>query len=89
MEKKIRIMLDEIMTAKNVTRYWLAKQTGTYYNIIDNYYKNKVVRYDSDLLFRMCLALNCEVGDIVKVVEVLDVIDIHEPEKIVEIKSQM
>lgn len=46
-----------------MTRYELAKQTEIRYQIIDNYYKNKVVRYDSYVLARICHALNCKISD--------------------------
>lgn len=52
------------MKAVGVTRYQLAKRTGINYQIIDNYYKNKVVRYDSDILDRICKALHCKIEDI-------------------------
>jgi DNA-binding Xre family transcriptional regulator len=48
----------------DVKGYQLAKQTGINYQIIDNYYKNKVVRYDSDVLDRICKALHCRIEDI-------------------------
>lgn len=52
----------------NMTRYELAKRTNIKYQTIDNYYKNRVVRYDSDLLLKICTALECDVGDIIKIV---------------------
>ena len=30
--------------------------------------KNKVVRYDSDLLLKMCVALDCGIEDLIEVV---------------------
>jgi len=67
MEKQVALVLDDVLKEKNVTRYELAKRTGIQYQIIDNYYKNKVLRYDKDTLLRICTALDCEVGDIVKI----------------------
>ena len=40
--------------------------TGIRYHIIDNYYKNKVVRYDSFILDKICYALECGIDDIIK-----------------------
>ncbi len=65
----IRICLDEILERCNVSRYELAKRTGIQYQIIDNYYKNRVKRYDSFVLERICTALDCEVSDIIKFVK--------------------
>ncbi len=62
----IKITLDNALSNRNITRYELSKRTGIQYQIIDNYYKNKVVRYDSYILDRICIALNCEIGDIIK-----------------------
>lgn len=47
----------------------LAKLTQTQYQTIDNYYKNKVSRYDKELLLRMCTALDCVPGDLIRLEE--------------------
>ena len=62
----IRLTLDKLLEARGISRYELAKRTGTRFHIIDNYYKNKVVRYDSDLLNRICEALHCDVSDLIE-----------------------
>ena len=62
----IEIILKDTLDKYNITRYELAKRTGIQYQIIDNYYKNRVVRYDSFILDRICTTLNCEVSDIIK-----------------------
>ena len=67
MNKQIRISLDEALDKANITRYELSKRTGIKYQIIDNYYKNKVIRYDSYIILKICIALNCDVCDIIKV----------------------
>ncbi len=60
----IKLTLDKVMSKKEITRYQLAKMTEIKYQTIDNYYKNKVVRYDSYILSKICEALDCEIGDI-------------------------
>lgn len=62
----IRICLDEALQRLNISRYELAKRTGIQYQIIDNYYKNRVKRYDSYVLERICIALECDISDIIK-----------------------
>ncbi len=62
----IRITLDRILCSMKISRYELAKRTGIQYQIIDNYYKNKVVRYDSFVLNKICNALDCAIEDIIK-----------------------
>ena len=67
MDKQVMLVLQEVLEARNMTRYELAKRADTSYQIIDKYYKDKLYRYDKDVLLRICLALDCEVGDIVKI----------------------
>ena len=62
----IRICLDKTLAKFNISRYELSKRTGIQYQIIDKYYKNKVVRYDSFVLDRICTALECSIEDIIK-----------------------
>lgn len=63
----IRIRLDETLKEESITRYELSKRSGISYQILDNYYKNKVKRYDSYLLLKMCTALNCDIDKIIEV----------------------
>ena len=62
----IRICLDKALDKYNITRYELAKRTDIQYQIIDNYYKNKVRRYDSFVLERICIALDCSINEIIE-----------------------
>jgi len=61
----IKLTLDTALKKSGISRYELAKRTGIQYQIIDNYYKNRVVRYDSYVLDRICDALGCTVSDII------------------------
>lgn len=65
----IRLCLKEVLEQRGMTRYELSQRTDIRYQIIDNYYKNKVVRYDSALLLKMCIALDCEISDLIEVVK--------------------
>ena len=62
----IRITLDVALEKYKVSRYELSKRTGIRYHIIDNYYKNKVIRYDSFVLNKICTALDCKIEDIIE-----------------------
>ena len=65
----VKLTLDEYLNKRGITRYQLSKETGIKFQIIDNYYKNKVVRYDSDVLDRMCKVLGCNIGDLIRYVD--------------------
>lgn len=62
----IQLTLDKALEKYGLTRYELAKRTGIQYQIIDNYYKNKVKRYDSFVLERICDAVGCQIADIIE-----------------------
>ncbi len=62
----IRLTVSEYLDKNGITRYELAKRSGIKFQIIDNYYKNKVVRYDSDILNRICNALGCDISDLIQ-----------------------
>lgn len=65
----IRICLDRTLEQLGMTRYELAKKTGISYPIIDKYYKDKITRYDRNVLLRICQVLNCDLNGVLEWVE--------------------
>lgn len=65
----IRICLDKAADKRKLSRYEISKRTGIQYQIVDNYYKNKVKRYDAFVLERICIALKCDISEIIEIVE--------------------
>ena len=66
--KTIKTTLEDKLRALGITSYELAKRSNVNYQTIDSYYKNKVIRYDKEILLKICIALDCEIGDILKIV---------------------
>ena len=62
----VSIHLKELMDARNITRYRLAKLAGTRFEVVEKWYSGSVERIDSDVLARFCYILNCDVSDIIK-----------------------
>jgi putative transcriptional regulator len=62
----VKLILDQYLAKRGITRYELAKRTDVKFQTIDRYYKNRVVRYDSYILDRICVALECEISDILE-----------------------
>ena len=60
------LTLDKTLKKLNISRYELSKRTDIQYQVIDNYYKNKVKRYDGYVLDRICNALDCDISDIME-----------------------
>lgn len=67
--KKIRLRLDILLQEAGINRLTLSKQTGIRYPVIDRYYKNTVRQYDSSVLLRICLALGCDIKDLLEIVD--------------------
>ena len=65
----VRLTIDKYLVERGITRYELAKRTDVKFQTIDRYYKNRVVRYDSYILDRICAALECTPGDIIEYVK--------------------
>lgn len=60
----VKLTLDKILDDRKISRYKLSKMTGIEFQTLDRYYKNKVVRYDSYILSKICEALDCDIKDI-------------------------
>ena len=64
----VRLSMDRYLGKRGITRYELAKRTNIKFQTIDRYYKNRVVRYDSYILDRICAVLDCTPGDLIEYV---------------------
>lgn len=62
----VKLTVDKYIDSRSITRYELSKRTGIRFQIVDNYYKNKLVRYDSYVLDKFCQALGCDICDLVE-----------------------
>jgi putative transcriptional regulator len=65
----VRLTIDKMLEKRGITRYELAKRTEIKFQTIDRYYKNRVIRYDSYILDRICTVLECNVSDILEYVK--------------------
>jgi putative transcriptional regulator len=65
----VRLTIDKYLDKRGITRYELAKRTEIKFQTIDRYYKNRVVRYDSYILDRICTVLECAPCDIIEYVK--------------------
>lgn len=62
----ISIHLKELMDAKGITRYRLAKLADTRFEVVEKWCSGTVERIDSDVLARFCYILNCGIHDIIR-----------------------
>lgn len=68
--KIINLTIDKVLKTKNITRYELAKRTEIKFQTIDRYYKNQVSRLDKFILLKICLAVDCDISEILEIKEI-------------------
>lgn len=68
MEERIQITLKEKMEERRITRCALSRRTGLLYKTVNSYYNNTVTRFEADTLLCLCRTLDCEIGDLLRIV---------------------
>ena len=63
---KISIHLKELIEAKGITRYRLAKLADTRFEVVEKWCSGTVERVDTDVLARFCYILDCQITDIIR-----------------------
>jgi len=63
---KIVIRVDELLAERERSFYWLAKETGISHTTLWRLKKGKAVGINFGTLEKMCEALDCQPGDIIK-----------------------
>lgn len=66
MNGEIKFFIDDILNEKELSKNWLEEKANLQRSQLNSYANNKVKRIDLDVLARICIALDVEVGDIIK-----------------------
>ena len=66
----IEIRVDELLAERERTFYWLAKDTGISHTTLWRLKKDKALGINFDTLEKICRALQCQPGDILRFAEV-------------------
>jgi putative transcriptional regulator len=61
----IELRLEQILNAREMTAYALAKQTGLHQSVISKLRHNESKALRLDVLDRVCEALECSPGDLI------------------------
>lgn len=61
---KIIFDIENIMKEKNITITQLSKRTGLHHRILKKYINHDAVRYDGEVLAKLCFVLECKLSDI-------------------------
>jgi len=60
----IEFDIKSIMNKKHITINQVVKKTGLHHQVVRRYYEGTVVRYDKDVLSKLCFVLGCELNEI-------------------------
>ena len=64
---EIKFLIDDVLSEKKLSKNWLEENAKLQRSQLNSYANNKVKRIDLDVLARICIALNVEVRDIMKI----------------------
>ena len=62
----IRIKLDELIKKTGISKNMLSHRAEMQRTQINHYCNNTITHLDTDVLARLCTALNCEIGDLLE-----------------------
>lgn len=62
----IRIKLDSLLEKSGMSKSKLSHRAEMERTQINNYCNNKITRLDTDVLARLCTALNCKIEDLLE-----------------------
>ena len=62
----IKIRVDELLDEHGRSFYWLAKETGISHTTLWRLKKGKALGINFDTLEKICLGLNCQPGDVLR-----------------------
>jgi putative transcriptional regulator len=68
MEKygKLVICVDELIKQKGISKNKLCHRAEMQHTQLNNFCKNEITRLDTDVLTRLCYALECDISDLLK-----------------------
>lgn len=62
----IRIKLDELIKQSGISKNKLSHKAEMQRTQINNFCNNKITRLDTDVLARLCAALDCDISDLLE-----------------------
>ena len=66
---EIELCVKEVMDNKRISISELSKKANIKYDIVKRYYNGEMLRYDSEVLKKFCIYLDCNIEDLIKIKE--------------------
>ena len=60
----IKFDIKSIMDKKGISINQVVKKTGLHHKVVHRYYDGTAVRYDKDVLSKLCFVLDCNLNDL-------------------------
>ena len=62
---KVYLNIKEYMDKNNIKMSYVSRVAGIKFDVVSNYYHDRIRIYHSSILAKFCYALNCELSDII------------------------
>ena len=62
----IECNLRELLEIRQMSIYMLSRLSGIKFDVLKRYYDNALIKYDSNVLAKICYSLDCEVSDLLQ-----------------------
>lgn len=63
---KTHCRLMDVMKKRKVSIYTLSKISGLKYDVILRYFDDKIIKYDANVLAKLCYSLDCDIDDVLE-----------------------
>ena len=61
----VKLTIKEMMDKKNITVSQMSRISGLKFDVVSNYYYNKIHIYNSEILAKFCKTLDCKTSDLI------------------------
>lgn len=65
----IKCNINELMSKNNLTKTQIARRTGIHHQTLERYMENSSIRYDSDILAKLCFVFKCTLNELITYIE--------------------
>lgn len=63
--ENIKCNINKLMKQNNLTKTQIARRTGIHHQTLQRYMDNSVIRYDEEILAKLCYVFDCNLNDLI------------------------
>lgn len=61
----VKCNVSDLMKKRNISKSQIIKKTGLHHQIVDRYLNDDIIRFDKEVIAKLCYVLNCDINDII------------------------